>query len=70
MGVMRTNERTNKERTKMIMAEKKTTNGTMRLVMAMDDGVVEFVVVHQRVQVNFGQNQSEAWAWYNATDGV
>ena len=54
----------------MIMAEKKTTNGTMRLVMAMDDGIVEFVVVHQRVQVNFGQNQSEAWAWYNATDAV
>ena len=55
----------------MIIAEKKTTNGTMRLVVAIDDGgVAEFFVVHQRVHVNFGQNQSEAWAWYNATDGV
>ena len=52
----------------MILAEKKTLSGsTMRLVLAMDDGVVQYVTVHQGVQVNFGCNQAEAWAWYNAT---
>tara|TARA_R110000868_G_scaffold246648_1_gene503234 strand:- start:183 stop:347 length:165 start_codon:yes stop_codon:yes gene_type:complete len=54
----------------MIMAEKKTPFGTMRLVMSMDDGVVEFIIVHQGVHVNFKKNQAEAWAWFNCTVGV
>lgn len=56
---------------KMILAEKKTTvGGTMRLVVGMDDGVVEYITIHQGVQVNFGLNQAEAWAWFNSTTGV
>jgi len=52
----------------MIVAEKKTLRGeTMKLIITMDDGLVEFITSHQGVQVNFGQSQAEAWAWFNST---
>jgi len=51
----------------MILAEKKTTVGAMRLIVAMDDGEVEYCTIHQGVQVNFGANQAEAWAWFDTT---
>lgn len=55
----------------MILAEKTTASGSiMRLVLGMDDGVVEFLTIHQGVIVNFGAKQSEAWAWFNAVVGA
>lgn len=55
----------------MILAEKTTASGSiMRLVLGMDDGVVEFSTIHQGVIVNFGAKQSEAWAWFNAVVGA
>lgn len=55
----------------MILAEKTTTvGGTMRLAAGMDDGRVEFSTIHQGVRVDFGANQSQAWAWFNSTAGA
>jgi hypothetical protein len=55
----------------MVLAEKKTlSGGTIKLIAGIDDGNVEFITLHQGVQVNFGPRQSEAWAWFNSTAGV
>lgn len=52
----------------MIMEEKTTANGNRMVIGCdIDDGQVFFFVVCQRIVTNFGRNQQEAWAWFNAT---